>query len=105
MARSASWNAASRLKESREAAESRSWRSPPMRMKSTCIAGSSAIVVGMFVTLHAQSTLPVRAGTVEHIKVHGQSLEGNLEGDSLDRDVTVYLPPSYGTERTRRYPV
>jgi enterochelin esterase-like enzyme len=74
-------------------------------MKSTCIAGSSAIVVGMFVTLHAQSTLPVRAGTVEHIKVHGQSLEGNLEGDSPDRDVTVYLPPSYGTERTRRYPV
>jgi enterochelin esterase-like enzyme len=76
-----------------------------MRMKSTSIAGSSAIVVGIFVTLHAQSTLPVRAGTVEHIKVHGQSLEGNLEGDSPDRDVTVYLPPSYGTERTRRYPV
>ena len=33
--------------------------------------------------------------TVEHIKVHGASLEGNLEGDAVDRDVLVFLPPSY----------
>jgi enterochelin esterase-like enzyme len=45
------------------------------------------------------------AGTVEKIKVHGRALEGNLEGDSPDRDVMVYLPPSYKTERNRRYPV
>ena len=44
-------------------------------------------------------------GTVEHIKVHGKSLEGNLEGDSPDRDVIVYLPPSYGKQTNRRYPV
>ena len=37
--------------------------------------------------------------------MHGQALEGNLEGDSPDRDVTIYLPPSYATERARRYPV
>jgi len=42
---------------------------------------------------------------VEQIKVHGASLEGNLEGDSPDRDVTVYLPPSYSTDKSRRYPV
>lgn len=42
---------------------------------------------------------------VEHIKVHGQSLEGNLEGDSVDRDVLVFLPPSYAKEKSRRYPV
>jgi S-formylglutathione hydrolase len=47
---------------------------------------------------------PTRASAVEHIKVHGKSLEGNLEGDSADRDVSVYLPPSYATDRTRRYP-
>lgn len=41
----------------------------------------------------------------ERIKVHGSSLEGNLEGDSPDRDVIVYLPPSYATNRSRRYPV
>jgi S-formylglutathione hydrolase len=46
-----------------------------------------------------------KKGTVETIKVHGKSLEGNLEGDSPDRDVFVYLPPSYATEKNRRYPV
>jgi enterochelin esterase-like enzyme len=46
-----------------------------------------------------------RPNAVEHIKVHGKSLEGNLLGDSPDRDVFVYLPPSYQTSRNRRYPV
>ena len=44
-------------------------------------------------------------GTVERVVVHGKSLEGNLEGDSPDRDVAVYLPPSYSTTRKQRYPV
>jgi len=44
-------------------------------------------------------------GTVEQITVHGKSLEGNLEGDSPDRDLTVYLPPGYSADQTRRYPV
>ncbi len=43
--------------------------------------------------------------TVEHIKVHGAALEGNLEGDAVDRDVFVFLPPSYQKEKSRRYPV
>jgi enterochelin esterase-like enzyme len=43
--------------------------------------------------------------TVEHIKVHGQSLEGNLGGEATDRDVIVFLPPSYSQEKQRRYPV
>jgi S-formylglutathione hydrolase FrmB len=43
--------------------------------------------------------------TVEPIKVHGASLEGNLEGDAVDRDVFVFLPPSYTKETKRRYPV
>jgi hypothetical protein len=48
---------------------------------------------------------PVRDGALERIKVHGKSLEGNLEGDSPDRDVLVYLPPSYASSPARRYPV
>jgi enterochelin esterase-like enzyme len=43
--------------------------------------------------------------TVEHIKVHGTSLEGNLEGDAVDRDVIVFLPPGYSTDANRRFPV
>jgi enterochelin esterase-like enzyme len=42
---------------------------------------------------------------VEHIKIHGTALEGNLEGDAVDRDVIVFLPPSYQKEKKRRYPV
>src|SRR5208337_2169710 len=43
--------------------------------------------------------------TVEHIKIHGASLEGNLEGEAVDRDVIVILPPSYNKNKHRRYPV
>ena len=42
---------------------------------------------------------------VERIKIHGKALEGNLEGDAVDRDVFVFLPPSYAKEKSRRYPV
>lgn len=42
---------------------------------------------------------------VDHIKVHGASLEGNLEGDAVDRDVIVFLPPGYSKDKHRRYPV
>ncbi len=52
---------------------------------------------------------PIVAGakpvTVQPIKVHGKSLEGNLEGNAVDREVLVYLPPSYATASSRRYPV
>ncbi|MEG3089945.1 alpha/beta hydrolase [Sphingomonas sp. PB1R3] len=43
--------------------------------------------------------------TVERIKVHSAAIEGNLEGNSADRDVIVVLPPDYARNRTRRYPV
>jgi enterochelin esterase-like enzyme len=52
---------------------------------------------------------PVEPGakpvTVERIKIHGVSLEGNLEGDAVDRDAFVFLPPSYTASPNRRYPV
>jgi S-formylglutathione hydrolase FrmB len=52
---------------------------------------------------------PVVAGakpvTVEQVKIHGTSLEGNLEGDAVDRDLFVYLPASYAKDKKKRYPV
>ena len=42
---------------------------------------------------------------VERIKIHGAALEGNLEGNAVDRDALVLLPPSYESDRNRRYPV
>lgn len=44
-------------------------------------------------------------GSVERIKVHGKSLEGNLEGNPTDPDVSIYLPPSYKKDSKRRFPV
>ena len=52
-----------------------------------------------------QAVPGARPVSVEHIKVHGTALEGNLEGDAADRDVFVFLPPSYAKEKSRRYPV
>lgn len=52
---------------------------------------------------------PVVAGAKpiarESIKIHAAALEGNLEGNAVERDVLVFLPPSYATESERRYPV
>jgi enterochelin esterase-like enzyme len=53
----------------------------------------------------AEVKTEVRKGSWEKIKVHGKSLEGNLEGDSPDREVFVYLPPGYAGSPNRRYPV
>src|SRR6266540_2169811 len=81
----------------------------------TSVAVVLALAVGTAAILDAQGRRGggaggglaggARTGTVEHITVHGKALEGNLEADSPDRDVTVYLPPSYAGDQTRRYPV
>jgi len=73
---------------------------------SSCVVMTLALCAVLTNSLHGQT--PVDAtlkGTVEHIKVHGKSLEGNLEGDSPDRDVFIYLPPGYAANSTQRYPV
>ena len=69
------------------------------------IALAFALHMGAASPLNAKKQPPPTRGTVERIKVHGQSLEGNLEGDSPDRDVSVYLPPGYDAHRKQRYPV
>ena len=69
-----------------------------------------AAVLGPRLLAQVQTEVPpvvpgAKAVTVEHIKIHGTALEGNLEGDAVDRDAFVFLPPSYATEKSRRYPV
>lgn len=85
---------------------------PQMRRKKLIIACAIAITIASVAPLDAQvqtivpnpvpGAKPVK---VEHIKIHGKALEGNLEGDAVDRDVIVFLPPSYENEKKRRYPV
>jgi len=54
---------------------------------------------------HARAAETAAKGRVETVKVHGPALEGNLSGEPADREVSIYLPPSYDRERSRRYPV
>lgn len=66
-----------------------------------------SLIVGLGVGL--MTVLPAcgqeNGGTVERITVFSVALEGNLSGDSPDREVSIYLPPSYRAAESRRYPV
>src|SRR5208283_1105772 len=70
----------------------------------------SALALGPSRAAQVQTEVPpvapgAKPVTAEHIMTHGKALEGNLEGDAADRDVFVFLPPSYASEKDRRYPV
>ena len=74
------------------------------------IALATVVAICPLVEAQVQTEVPppvpgAKPVTVEHIKIHGAALEGNLEGDAVDRDVFVFLPPSYAREKSRRYPV
>jgi enterochelin esterase-like enzyme len=81
------------------------------RMKLMCLmALSLAATRALPLSAQVQTEIPpVVAGAkpvaVEHIRVHAAALEGNLEGEAVDRDVIVFLPPSYASDTSRRYPV
>lgn len=82
-----------------------------MRMK-LMLACAFAIAIAPVVQLHSQVQTIVpevvpgaKPVTVERIKIHGAALEGNLEGDAVDREAFVLLPPSYEKDKKRRYPV
>jgi len=69
------------------------------------LAACLVILIGTSALPVPQSNGQAKQGRVERIKVHGKSLEGNLSGDAPDRDVSIFLPPSYQSEKNRRYPV
>jgi S-formylglutathione hydrolase FrmB len=43
-------------------------------------------------------------GTVDRVRFRGTALAGNALGDPIDRELIVYLPPSYA-DPSRRYPL
>jgi S-formylglutathione hydrolase len=74
----------------------------PMKLRISLVGIALVLTASTFAAQTA--TAPALKGTYQRIKVHGPSLEGNLSGDSPDRDVSVYLPPGYASSR-QRYPV
>jgi S-formylglutathione hydrolase FrmB len=69
------------------------------------VAIVAGVLLGQVKTNVPDVVAGARPAVVERIKIHGKALEGNLEGDAVDRDAFVFLPPSYNQNRTRRYPV
>ncbi|NQU87755.1 MAG: esterase [Mariniphaga sp.] len=63
--------------------------------------------ISILISIFAITSIMVQAqpGTKERIKVNSQALEGNLVDDPAERDVTVYLPPSYSKKSDKHYPV
>ncbi|MGS2761410.1 alpha/beta hydrolase-fold protein [Sinomicrobium sp. M5D2P9] len=44
-------------------------------------------------------------GTKERFKIYSTAIEGNLIGDPAERDIAIYLPPSYQSTPDGRFPV
>ncbi len=71
-----------------------------VKVQSLCIIAMLA-----FFTIHPDGARAADRGVLVHEQVYGRAIEGNLLGDSPDRRVLVYLPPSYQSDTQRRYPV
>lgn len=69
------------------------------------LSGAAALLPAQVRTEAPPVEPGARPVSVERIKIRGASLEGNLEGNAAERDVLVFLPPSYAANRKRRYPV
>jgi len=95
MGMTAAWSACCELRPTSRYTSGANHGGPDMRSRVSALLLIMAVV----------PLLAAAAGKVERITVHGDALVGNLAGDSPDRLVSVYLPPSYVASRGRRYPV
>ena len=89
-------------------------------MRNRCVGGSLACLTIVAMALVASPDAQRRGGApppggapgrggrgasaVERIIVPGPALEGNVQRDSPEREVTVYLPPGYAADQKRRFP-
>ena len=69
------------------------------------LAGTASAGLAQATTNAPAPIAGARAVIVQHIKVHAPTIEGNLEGESADRDALVMLPPGYASNPKRHYPV
>jgi enterochelin esterase-like enzyme len=79
-------------------------------MRVNVLRVSVTLVIAQYALAQVKTEVPpavagAKPAAVEHIKIHGTSLEGSLEGDTADRDVLVFLPPNYASQKNHRYPV
>lgn len=73
-----------------------------------CLLAALLVAAPVLAQVATESPAPVpdaKPVSIERIKVHSPAIEGNLEGESADRDVFVVLPPGYASHPDKRYPV
>ena len=73
----------------------------PHRFKRT----SALLLLLLALVVAAPAVALSQEGRLVRETVHGVSLENNVTGETTDRNVSVYLPPSYDTATSKRYPV
>ncbi|MEQ8206646.1 MAG: alpha/beta hydrolase-fold protein [Woeseia sp.] len=62
------------------------------------------LLLALLLTTSSLAAETASHGRLLELQIHGKSLDNNLLGFSTERDVLVYLPPSYD-RGTRHYPV
>ena len=75
----------------------------PLRISPIVLLILCFLVIGL-PGLGQQGTQPVRRGRIVELKIPAPSLKGNLVGDPIEQSIAIYLPPSYDTSPTKRYP-
>jgi enterochelin esterase-like enzyme len=77
----------------------------PIAVLAVLLAGMAAPAAAQVKTDQPPLVEGAKPAVMERVTVHSPSIEGNLEGNSADRNVIVVLPPSYRANPGRRYPV
>jgi enterochelin esterase-like enzyme len=54
---------------------------------------------------YGQASDASQKGKIDKIRITAESLKNNIIGESIEREVLVYLPPSYAHNPKKRYPV
>ena len=63
------------------------------------------VLITLFAAASSATAQQSAVGRLVGDTIHSKALERNLYGDSPDRPMLVYLPPSYATSPDKRYPV
>lgn len=74
-----------------------------LQVQSRCVA-NWCLLISLFVLLIAAPVI-AQKGRVVNEMVHAATLENTVTGEKPDRNVSVYLPPGYDSNRVKRYPV
>src|SRR5688572_30390298 len=80
------------------------WRLSAARASALVLAGMMAIATANFSSVAGQETA-WHGGVTRVDTVAAPTLRANLIGDPDWREATVYLPPGYSRNRSKRYPV